>query len=136
MRDVTRLNTKLKLVTGSYVLQVNRACFSQNQVNRTCMICNTDDETTEHFLLTCNALAETRRPMLDRLVSLADSFLQSTQDSLQISTQHILDSSASSEYQSQLRALERQSVSLCHALHTERYKRLSHDLHFTITFRS
>ena len=117
VREVTRLKTKLKLVTGSYVLQVNRACFNLNQVNRSCMICNTDDETTEHFLLTCDALVETRRPMLDRLVSLADNFLQSTQDSLQMSTQFILDcskiidSSASSEYQSQLRDLERQPVS-------------------------
>ena len=131
VREVTSLKTKLKLVTGSYVLRVNRACFNQNQVNRICMICNTDDETIDHFLLNCNALAETRRHMLDRLVSLADSFLQSTQDSLQIFRQlfldcnKITDSSASSEYQSQLRALERQSVSLCHALHTERYKRLS-----------
>ena len=71
VREVTRLKTKLKLVTGSYVLQVNRTCFNQNQVNRTCMICNTDEETTEQFLLTCNALAETRRPMLARLVSVA-----------------------------------------------------------------
>lgn len=28
VRDVTRLKTKLKLVTGSYTLQVNRACFA------------------------------------------------------------------------------------------------------------
>ena len=48
-RDVTRLKTKLKLVTGSYVLQVNRAAFNQNQVSRICMICNTGDETTKHF---------------------------------------------------------------------------------------
>ena len=39
--------------------------FNQNQVSRTCMICNTGDETTEQSLLTCNALAETRCSLLD-----------------------------------------------------------------------
>ena len=38
VREVICLKMKLNLVTGSYVLQVNRACFNQNQVNRTCMI--------------------------------------------------------------------------------------------------
>ena len=39
-------------------------------------ICDTGDETTEHFLLKCNTLAETRRSLLDRLVRLAGGSLQ------------------------------------------------------------
>ena len=76
MRDVTRLKTKLKLATGSYTLQVNRACFNQNQVEPTCLICHNGDETAEHFILSCNALAEVRKPMLDRLMVLAMDLIQ------------------------------------------------------------
>ena len=34
-RDVPCVGTKLKLLTGSYILQVNRAAFNQNQVDPT-----------------------------------------------------------------------------------------------------
>ena len=36
----------------------------------------------------------------------------------------VVDVSGLGGYESQLRALERQSISLCHSLHTERFKRL------------
>ena len=73
---------------------------------------------------------ETRRSLLDRLMGLAGGSFQFTQDNPYILTQLILDCSKIAEcndsvgYRSQLRAIERQSISLCHTLHTERYKRL------------
>ena len=36
IREVLRTNTKLKLVTGTYMLQTNWAMFNQNQVNPVC----------------------------------------------------------------------------------------------------
>ena len=129
VRDVTRLKTKLKLATGSYTLQVNRACFNQNQVEPTCLICHNGDETAEHFILSCNALAEVRKPMLDRLMVLAMDLIQTQIDSdtlmqLILDSSKVVDVSSCVGYESQLRALERQSISLCHSLHTERFKRL------------
>ena len=88
------------------------------------MICNTGDETTEHSLLTCNTLEETRCSLLDRLVRLAGVSLQFAQDNPYILTQLILDCSRIEECndsvgnQSQLRPTERQSISLCYILHT------------------
>ena len=129
VRDVTRLKTKLKLVTGSYSLQVNRACFNQNQIDPTCMICHKGDETAEHFILSCDALAEVRKPMLDRLMVLAKDLIQTQIDSdtlmqLILDSSKVVDVSGLGGYESRLRALERQSISLCHSLHTERFKRL------------
>lgn len=130
VRDITRLKTKLKLVTGSYILQINRACFNQNQVDPTCMICHNDEETTEHFILSCKASAEVRKPMMDRLVVFARNMIQTPIDSetliqLILDSSKVVNVSGCGGYESQLRAFERQSISLCHSLHTERFKRLA-----------
>ena len=45
------------------------------------MICHNGDETVEHFILLCSALAEVSKPMLDRLVGLAAGLLQVKIDS-------------------------------------------------------
>ena len=64
VKDVPRIHTKLKLLTGSYVLQVNREAFNQNQISPTCLLCKKEDETKEHFILRCEALESTRQPIL------------------------------------------------------------------------
>ena len=61
--DVPRIHTKTRLLTGTYVLQINRASFNQNQVNPTCLLCKKEDETVEHFLLHCESLEHIRRPI-------------------------------------------------------------------------
>ncbi len=50
-REIMRINTKLKMTTGTYILQVNRASFNQNIPDPTCILCKTEDEDMEHFLL-------------------------------------------------------------------------------------
>jgi hypothetical protein len=42
--------TKLKLATGSYILQQKRAKFVHNE-KPTCKLCDTEDEDAEHFIL-------------------------------------------------------------------------------------
>ena len=107
IREVPRVSTKLKLVTGTYILQTNRATFNQNQVNPVCLLCQREDETVSHFLLHC--------PALDS----PDSFVQL-----------LLDCSAltcftNAPNNEQLHSVEFQSRRLCHALHCERYKLLA-----------
>ena len=63
--DVPRVHTKLKLVTGFYVLQVNRACFNQNKIDATFQLCHQVDETVAHFFLDCPVLDSVRRPVLE-----------------------------------------------------------------------
>ena len=60
VRSCNRLPIKLKLLTGTYILQVNRVAFNQNEVDPTCRLCQTNKETLEHFILTCPMLESIR----------------------------------------------------------------------------
>ena len=61
IRDANRISVKLKLVSGTYVFQANRANFNQNKVDATCLLWNAEDEHMEHFLLHCSVLDEIRK---------------------------------------------------------------------------
>ena len=50
-REIPRFSTRLKLVTGTYILQSNRSAFNQNEVDPVCKLCEGDSETLEHFLI-------------------------------------------------------------------------------------
>ena len=57
--NVRRLPTKLRLMTGRYMLQSN--CAPQNQHHSgTCSFCQQDIETRQHFLTSCQSLNDTR----------------------------------------------------------------------------
>jgi hypothetical protein len=66
-RGLARLPVKLRLMTGTYYLQSNKAAFNQNRIGPTCLVCQMEPETLEHFLLDCNVLAETREPYIAEL---------------------------------------------------------------------
>ena len=67
-------------MTGTYTLQVNRAKFSQSEVDPACMLCRQDPETTEHFLLTCPSLEDVRRPLLEGLLNTTHKLIQGSVD--------------------------------------------------------
>ena len=46
IHDSRRAQIKCKLLTGTYILQVNRAAFNQYAVNPTCKLCNTAETKT------------------------------------------------------------------------------------------
>ena len=54
--DVRKATTKLRLLTGSYSLQSNRAQFNQH-ANTNCLLCGLEPETRLHFLCECPSLA-------------------------------------------------------------------------------
>ena len=64
-RDVIRLPAKLKLMCGS--LQTNRQKFNNSQVDPTCLLCQRDHETLEHYILRCSALDSIRLPILQHI---------------------------------------------------------------------
>ena len=68
-REVHRVHTKLKIATGTYILQTNRASFNQNEVDPTCMMCRNGDGTMQHFLLQCPVLSEIRDPVIKLVVA-------------------------------------------------------------------
>ena len=51
---------RAKILSGSYILQSNRARFNQNQINPTCPLCHSAPEDLPHFILTCPSLDNAR----------------------------------------------------------------------------
>ena len=66
-RDIARLHVKLRLMTGTYYLQSNKAAFNQSRIDPTCLVCQMESEILEHFLLDCNVPAESREPYISEL---------------------------------------------------------------------
>ena len=56
IQDRKKAELKMKLLTGSYTLQANRANFNEYTVNPTCKLCNVEPENREHFLARCTFL--------------------------------------------------------------------------------
>ena len=54
VNDSRRAQLKCKLLTGTYILQANRAVFNQYQVDPTCKLCSVAPETRQHFVAECS----------------------------------------------------------------------------------
>ena len=65
-RDVRRANVKVRMLTGTYILQATKAAFNQTRIT-TCPLCNEADEDIVHFMIECKALDECRQPILEAL---------------------------------------------------------------------
>ena len=127
-RDIPRVNTRLKLVTGAYITQSNRAAFNHVPVDPTCMLCQQKPETIEHILTECKALEDTRRPILETFITECKKFL-STDEVEENVVQLILDPSrliAKQNFkQGTWGSVDQNSKRLCQVLHLERYRRLA-----------
>ena len=67
-----RIPIKLKMLTGSYILQSLRHMIFNEGTYSLCMACNNDDETLEHMILHCKAWSKAREqilPAIERLLS-------------------------------------------------------------------
>ena len=51
-----RIPVRLRIATGTYILQCNRASYNQFESDATCNLCGKSDETLTHFLLECDTL--------------------------------------------------------------------------------
>ena len=80
IHDSRRAQIKCKLLTGTYILQANRAAFNQYAVNPTCKLCNTAPETRQHFVGECAFFKEERKLYIEKLETspiLSDQYIQS-----------------------------------------------------------
>ena len=66
--DSRRAQLKSKLLTGTYILQGNRAVFNQFQVNPTCRLCKAEPETRQHFISECSFLNNERAAYSEKLL--------------------------------------------------------------------
>ena len=130
-RDVRRATIKARILSGSYILQHNRAVFNQT-CDRTCPLCGDADEDVPHFLLECSATDHMRKPIITDIIDFIPLIYEdhpSKSWNSQLITQLVLDPShplimerlpLSKEV---LFALEAKSRSLCFTLH--RYRALT-----------
>ncbi|CAC5376840.1 unnamed protein product [Mytilus coruscus] len=130
MQEAQRIPVKLRIAKGSYILIADRTRHSKNKgLLATCPLCQTSDETFEHFLLLCPALSDQRNSILNntRLLhkKLSNHFKHngSEVDLIQV----IIDSSTIGLLEpdcdnSILMDIEFQSRRLCFLLHTSRSK--------------
>ena len=70
IHDSRRAQIKSKLLTGTYILQGNRAAFNQYQVNSTCKLCSAAPETRQHFISECDFLEKERIDYIEKLQKL------------------------------------------------------------------
>ena len=70
IHDSRRAQIKSKLLTGTYILQGNRAAFNQYQVNSTCKLCSAAPETRQHFISECDFLEKERTDYIEKLQKL------------------------------------------------------------------
>ena len=67
IHDSRRAQIKCKLLTGTYILQANRAAFNQYAVKPTCKLCQVAPETRQHFVGECAFFKDDRRIYIEKL---------------------------------------------------------------------
>lgn len=95
--EVKKAETKVRLLTGTYMLQEKKAKFNKNATTEICQICKKEKEDLEHFILTCVTLKPIRDKHMKTLRCYIDSIKKDTFDILQNNgqlLQLIMDSSA------------------------------------------
>ena len=59
--DISKIPTRVKLATKTYILQENRSKSRENRESAICQLCNKGEETMSHFPIECSALESERR---------------------------------------------------------------------------
>lgn len=133
VREISRIPTKLKIVTGSYILQVDRVKFRQNVERGICEMCGEAEENLTHFLLTCKCLEFVRKPIIEDLISSWSkeiarfSHKETKFDILQLVVDPFvyIDKFKEGEAHTVIQSIiEPKCRRLCYNLHCERYKQL------------
>ena len=64
MRDIKRGAVKVRILTGTYLVQSTVSKFNQYSVDPTCQLCRSAPEDYQHMLLECGALLSYRKEYL------------------------------------------------------------------------
>ena len=89
-RNINRIPIRTKVATGNYILQSNRAKINKCEVSATCKICNKEDETIEHFLISCIHLELLRKNLLKVLREQCLRMVELFNISLDINLLHVI----------------------------------------------
>ena len=61
------------MLSGTYILQKNKARFNQYEVSSLCPLCGIEHEDLMHLMLTCEKLEEVRQPFITNLQKMITS---------------------------------------------------------------
>ena len=65
--DIARLPVKLKLLTGSYILQSKRIKMYKSESDPRCLLCKREAESEEHLILKSEKLISIRNPIIEKI---------------------------------------------------------------------
>ena len=117
-REVQRADIHTRILVQRYPVN---SSHTSRQKHSPCPCCGEADETLQHFLVTCSALASTRQPYLAKIETLlAGRGIPITPDIL---LQTIMDPSNTVHDQESILSLTRNSRNLTYALHLRRSAR-------------
>lgn len=135
-REAIFIAIKIKIVTGSYILQLDRAKFNTNE-NTQCRLCDQESEDLIHFILKCKTLDPIRTPYLEEInkiiqVVTKNSFYgydHTTQLQIILDCTKIENEIFSNQKKSRILEITADikyiSRRLCFALHSTRYRSLN-----------
>ncbi|CAC5374709.1 unnamed protein product [Mytilus coruscus] len=90
--DTARLPVKLKLLTGSYILQSKRIRMNKDETDPKCLLCAKEEENIEHFILKCESLRIVRNAILHEITTTLNAMvIQFDELSTNEKLQHVLD---------------------------------------------
>ncbi|CAC5424698.1 unnamed protein product [Mytilus coruscus] len=69
LKDIRKIPVRLKIATGNYILQTHKASFSKRHISSICKLCSKTNETVEHFILLCEKLEETKKPLMSKILN-------------------------------------------------------------------
>ena len=92
-REMTRIPVKLKMLTGTYLLQHMRSKIYAKETGDLCMACEEESETLEHLILECEAYEHIKTPILEKIKHIIFYACSVTWDDLtpQVHIQLIMD---------------------------------------------
>jgi len=92
-RELTRIPVKIKMLTGTYILQPLRCRIYKEENSEICLSCGEEIETLEHLVLECSAWDYIRNPTLEEIktVLYEDSSLRWDDLSPELKMQIIMD---------------------------------------------
>ena len=105
--DIMKGIAKCRMLTGTYLVQKDKHCFSNGRVDPICPLCGAGDEDIEHMLTGCSALHCIRKDQFTRFKELVISELTRGH-------KHLFDSDT------QLKNIMLQSTELCYKMHVHR----------------
>ena len=131
VHEASRIPVWLRIATGTYIPQCNRAIYNQFEFDSTCNLCGDADETLTHFLLECKALQECRQSMATAIESTCASLCVDLGIcSLGVGLVKLVKDCSSvlavhpEVKEAQLQTIQFHSTGLCYALHSLHFKKL------------